>query len=164
MKYIITIIGMLLLSGCVTERACQRKFPPQIITVDSIIQTTETIYRDTTIFVQLPADTVRDTVEVAVLNGISNSRPSIHETDLAWSKAQVINGKLFHELIQKDSVLARVIENAIRESSTNTQETKIITKVVKENYITGWQWFQIWTGRILAVLLIAALIVKFALR
>jgi hypothetical protein len=150
------LIGLLfviiLLSSCVTQQKCQDKFPPELITVDSIIRTTETIYRDTTIFIYLPGDTIRDTVIVEVINGIANSRPSIHETDLAWSMAQVVNGFLRHELIQKDSTLARVIENAIRESATTTDKTKLITKVEEKNYVTGWQWFQIWLGRLLMAL------------
>jgi hypothetical protein len=142
----------LLMSGCVTQKRCEQKFPPQIITIDSVITKTETIYRDTTIFIELPGDTIRDTVEVTVKEGIANSRPSIHETDLAWSMAQVVNGFLQHELIQKDSTLARVIENAIRESATTTDKTKLVTKIVEKNYITSWQWFQIWLGRLLMAL------------
>jgi hypothetical protein len=142
----------LLMSGCVTQKRCEQKFPQQIITIDSVITKTETIYRDTTIFIELPGDTIRDTVEVTVKEGIANSRPSIHETDLAWSMAQVVNGFLRHELIQKDSTLARVIENAIRESATTTEKNKIQTRIVEKNYITGWQWFQIWLGRMLMAL------------
>jgi hypothetical protein len=45
-----------------------------------------------------------------------------------------------------------VIENAIRESATTTDKTKVVTKIVEKNYITGWQWFQIWLGRMLMAL------------
>lgn len=151
-KLIGLVFVALLMSGCVTQKRCEQKFPQQIITIDSVITKTETIYRDTTIFIELPGDTIRDTITVEVVNGIANSRPSIHETDLAWSKAQVVNGFLQHELIQKDSTLARVIEKAIRESATTTDKTKVVTKIVEKNYITGWQWFQIWLGRLLMAL------------
>lgn len=157
----------LLMSSCVTQKRCEQKFPQQIITIDSVITKTETIYRDTTIFIELPGDTIRDTITVEVINGISNSRPSIHETDLAWSMAQVVNGFLRHELIQKDSTLARVIENAIRESATTTDKTKLITKVEEKNYVTGWQWFQIWLGRLmmaLAAIFVGYIIIQMKLK
>jgi len=54
-KYLfIAIIAVL--SGCATQRRCFEKFPPQVITKDSIIQKDTTIYRDTTI--TIPGDTV----------------------------------------------------------------------------------------------------------
>jgi hypothetical protein len=153
-KLIGLVFFALLLSGCVTQKRCDQKFPPQLITSDSVITNTITIYRDTTIYVYLPGDTVYDTVHVTIENGIANSRPSIHETDLAWSKAQVVDGRLIHELIQKDSVLARVIENAIRESATTTDRNRIKTEIIEKNYVTGWQWFQIWMGRLFGIILL----------
>jgi hypothetical protein len=158
MKNIIKIFMLLLIASgwqsCATQKRCNKKYPPQVITSDSVITNTITIYRDTTIYVYLPGDTVRDTIEVVVKEGIANSRPSIHETDLSWSKAQVVDGRLIHELIQKDSVLARVIDNAIRESAIITDRTRIETKIIEKNFVSSWQWFQIWLGRLFGLLLL----------
>lgn len=119
-----------------------------------MITTTKTVYRDTTIFVYLKPDTVRDTVEVIVNEGIANSRKSIHETDLAWSLAQVVDGMLVHELRTKDTAIALMIENAIRESATLTENKSTETVIQKVNELNGWQHFQVWLGRILALLLL----------
>ena len=153
-RTLIILLLSLFVSGCVTKRACDRKFPPQIIRVDSLITITKTFYRDTTIFVYLKPDTIRDTVEVIVREGIANSRKSFHETDLSWSMAQVVDGKLIHELRTKDTAIALMIENAIRESATLTENKTSKTIIQKVNELTGWQHFQVWLGRILALLLL----------
>jgi hypothetical protein len=154
----------LLLSGCVTQKRCEQKFPPEISTVTETITKTVTVYRDTTIFVHMPGDTVRDTIEVVVDRGIANSKPSIHETKFAWSKAQVINGLLLHQLIQKDSVLKFMLDNAIRESTTAIENKTTQTRILEKNYVTGWQWFQIWLGRILVVLIVFVVIFRYFIR
>lgn len=153
LKTILVILVTLILSGCVTQKACEKKFPPEKIRVDSIIKTTETVYRDTTIFIYLEGDTVYSVDTVFVKEGIANSLPSIHETDLIWSKAQVINNRLIHEVRQKDSVLAIVIEKAIKESAILNEKIKIEEKIVQVNYLTSFQHFEIWLGRIFAILL-----------
>ncbi|MDA3819099.1 MAG: hypothetical protein PF590_01290 [Candidatus Delongbacteria bacterium] len=157
MKYqlISLLFALLLLNSCITQRACREMYLLPEITVDSIITITETIYRDTTIYVTLPGVTIRDTITVYVKENVANSKASIHETDLAWSKAQVINGILLHELQMKDSVLFVVIQNAIRESATLTEKSKHETKRVKINYLTNWQWMQVYFGRAMMLILAA---------
>jgi hypothetical protein len=167
MKKFFFLLALLALSGCVTQQRCERKFPPEIVRTDSVITKTQTIYRDTTIFVTLTPDTVFDTVHVFVRDGIANSRASIHETNLAWSKAQVVDGVLIHELRMKDSVLAFMIENAIRVSATLTEKTSGETRIVKENYVTGWQWAQIYFARIVALILglfLVFLVIKYTIK
>ena len=71
MKTLLIIAGIaLILSGCTTERKCNRKFPPQTmgITKDSIIRTTQTVYRDTTIFVYIKGETKYSTDTVWLKN------------------------------------------------------------------------------------------------
>lgn len=163
----ICFLVIILISGCATQKRCEQKFPPQIVRTDSVITKTQTIYRDTTIFVYLPGDTVYDTVHVILRDGIANSRASIHESDLAWSKAQVVDGVLIHELRMKDTALAVMIENAIRESATLTEKSTGETRIVKENYLTGWQWVQIYFARIAALLLglfIGFIIIKYRIK
>ena len=154
MKTFIIILVILLLTGCVTQKRCDRKFPPQLIHTDSLITNSTTIFGDTTIFVYLPGNTIIDTVFVQVKNGIANSRPSIHETDLAWSMAQIVDNKLIHQLIMKDKTLEMLIKNAIRENSTHSERRIRYKEIVKENYLSGWQWAQLWLGRITGIFIL----------
>jgi len=154
MKTFTIILVILLLTGCVTQKRCERKFPPQVIHTDSTITNTITIFRDTTIYIYLPGDTVIDTVKVDVQNGVANSRPSIHETDLAWSMAQIVDNKLIHQLIMKDKTLEMLIKNAIRENATHSERRIKVKEIVKENYLTRWQWAQLYLGRISGIFLL----------
>ena len=143
MKNLILFIAVLLLfTGCITQSKCDRKFPPEVMVIrtDSIIHTKETIYRDTTITIIIPGDTVRDSVQV--VNG-QTLKPSILNTQFAESKAWVENGTLKHELRQKDTVYKVKLNNAIRltweraEKFYNSKEVQV--KTVR--YIPQWVWW-----------------------
>lgn len=163
---IFVAIATLLLSGsCVTRKACERKFPPEamIIRKDSIIQTTETIYKDTTIYVHIPGETVKETKTVYLTEGVMYSDKSHLFTSFADSWAFVENGKLIHTLMQKDTLIQQGIENAIRLTWVRAERffetSKTIT--VEVNRLTGWQHFQLWTLRILIGIIVLFLLIRF---
>jgi len=123
-----------------------------------IIRETITIKRDTTIYIHVPGMTVHDTIEVEQdpVTGLINSKKSILQVPFATSYAWVQNGKLHHDLIQKDSLITEVVKDAlwlIKENETLRQKLTIKGPPERINYVTGWQWFQIWSGRILLILL-----------
>lgn len=159
-------IVLLLLSSCMTTRlerqqnrrlAKCEKFGCNNLQSDSmmVIRETVTIREDTTIFVHVPGSIKHDTTKVVVkdpVTGMINSEKSILHTEFATSLAWVENGRLKHELIQKDSLMSIRIQDAIR--ITREQEhSKQVTKLppVRANFVTGWQWFQIWLGRIIII-------------
>ena len=146
MKHFLIILTLsLTVTSCVTQRACNRKFPPQVTTITNTV--TETILRDTIIYVTLPAEVVTspgDTVYIDRVTGLSTSRKSTLETTYASSWAQVVNGILLHELEQKESEIEQRIENAIRESSTHTETVKEVVKEV--NVLKWWQKSLMWLG------------------
>lgn len=113
---ILLLLSLTLLSGCVTQDRCSRKFPPEtkIIRTDSIIRTTETVYRDTTIYIRLPGEVKYSTDTVTIVNGINQSRKNYLFTSFADSWAWVQNGRLYHELIQKDTLIGCEVQDAIR--------------------------------------------------
>jgi hypothetical protein len=146
-QLILFLIAAFTLSSCVTQRACDRKFPPQQTT--TIIRDSIVIYRDTTIYITLPREvvTLTDTVVVYIREGFPESdRSELHGT-FAWTWAQVKKGRLLHELHQNDTTIARTIERAIRDARVTETIEKVVVREV--NYVTGWQWFQIWAGRLL---------------
>lgn len=147
LKYIIlSVIVLIMLSGCVTQRNCNRKFPPQ----EKIERITETvtIYRDTTVYVYLKPDTIRQTDTVMVTvdreTGLTNSRRSLLETDLAWTWAQVVGGQLRHELYMNETEIQQTIANAVKEQSTTETITEV--KIHEVNVLKWWQKFLMWAG------------------
>lgn len=113
---ILFLLSVTLLSGCVTQDRCSRKFPPETITIrtDSIIRTTETVYRDTTIYIHMPGEVQHSTDTVTILNGIIQSGRNHLFTTFADSWAWVQNGRLYHELTQKDTLIGYEVQDAIR--------------------------------------------------
>lgn len=144
MKNLILFLFFLtIFSGCVTRKACDRKFPDKEKDSVSLVSTTVTVIRDTTIYIQIPGDTVFKSVNA------SDNELSKLNTSLASSEAWIRDGKLNHRLEQKDTIVASTIKGALK----TTREVESKKEVINHaNYIyrlNGWQWFQVWMGRVL---------------
>ena len=118
-----------------SERNCARKFPQQIITKDSIIYKDvikQIIIHDTLFIV---GDTVHSTDTVYFLDGLIHSSPVFATVDFANAKAQVINSKLFLDLFQNDTAIARLLlENVIvKEKEVFKTET-----IIKKVWLVHW--------------------------
>ncbi len=159
MKNLILLLALILLaSSCVTQKRCNRKFPPTVTTITNTI--TETILRDTIVYVTLPADTVfspGDTVYIDIETGLATSKKSELETEYAKSWAQVVNGILLHELIQKDAEVEQRIKDAIREHSTHTVSE---TTIVKKKPVRGVIW---WTGLVAIIAVVSYVAIRIIL-
>jgi hypothetical protein len=161
------IVILIVLSSCITSRPerleAKRQRKCELAqfrwgcnqSSDSIMIITETIteFSDTTIYFHVPADTVRDTLFVFFDdNGLVNSKPSTLETEFASSWAQVVQGKLYHDLVQKEKELEATIKDAIQKHSKI--EYKAVVKTIKTevNRLTGWQKFFIIIGKVFSIL------------
>jgi len=113
------ILVMVLLSSCVTQSKCDRKFPSQQYTnvKDSLVIKDSTVYSYAEIPVYIKGDTVtkHDTVFKDRKTGLINSKPVYAETDFAKAKAQVVNSQLKLELIQKDSTFKVRTDSLLKE-------------------------------------------------
>jgi hypothetical protein len=144
------IIFMLLLSGCVTQERCLKRFPVEIDTVYS----KDVVYRDTVIERIIPGDTVfkvKPVYESVMLD------PVKARTELAEARAWVDGEDLSLSLVQFDSVMKFKIDSAI----TVSRDTIIITtERVKEVKINkpAWKFWQLWLSGFLAVLFLVLLI------
>lgn len=135
-SFLWVILVMVLLSSCVTQSKCDRKFPPQQYTnvKDSLVIKDSTIYSYAEIPVYIKGDTVikHDTVIKDKKTGLVNSKPVYAETDFAKAKAQVVNSQLKLDLIQKDSTFKVRTDSLLKEiyhwkeqyNSVNTQKVK----------------------------------------
>ena len=72
-KYLILLAAITMLSGCVTQRRCNDKYPPvQSVNVkDSVVIREEIRYRDSTIYMvfPIPKTVVRDSVVIVYKDG-----------------------------------------------------------------------------------------------
>ncbi len=127
-----------------------------------IVRETKIITRDTTIYDTIQGETKINDVPVVVDNkGLINSEKSTLTTSLAISTAWVENGILHHELIQKDSILAVKLIDAIRITQINESKKHVKQPPpVRINYITGWQKIMVIGGYILIGIIVIAIVLS----
>ena len=135
---LITLIAALLMS-CNPARFCARHFPPGVERDTTIV--TEVVYRDTVIYITLPADTVVDTVPIYIEVQPDGTPQVWGDTARAmthYSKATawVGGGSLGLQLINREYNLTTSIDSAIRESS-EVREV-VVTKITKIPEVPGW--------------------------
>lgn len=135
------------------------------VTKDSTITKYDTIRQlvPVTIHDTILPDTVFQDVFVLVNgDGGVSSDTSILSNDYATSKAWV-KDRLYHELIQNGQVVVMTAEQyvnvvtQITEHYKETNETQV--HEITTNELTGWQWFQVWVGRIVLGLVAIIIII-----
>jgi hypothetical protein len=138
------------------ERYCSKNYPPQIEIHDSIVYKTKVVTLYDTVYIK--ADTIKriDTVYYDDKTGLVTSRKVYAETEYANSWAQVINSKLYLELVQNDTAIANMLEANIRYKEV------FKTKTVK---IKVWEvhWYDK-VARFIASLFILALLVLIVIK
>ncbi len=145
MKLYILII-LTFLTSCATRKMCDRKFPAGVNTTVNTV----TVIRDTTIYIEIPGDTVFQSVPVV------EGEVSKLNTPLALSYAWVVGGKLNHRLVQKDTVVPSTVKGALKTSIKEAQVQEVKTRI--EFRLTSWQQVQVYLGRVfigLVVVMIA---------
>lgn len=140
------------LSGCVTQRRCLAKFPAQ--PADTVIKEVVT-YRDTTVYLTLPADTVTDSVYIEVpCPALDNYTSDTVRVDkkLASAAAWIERRNLKLQLAMKDAVLEFTIDSI---AATRTKTVTITeTKIVKEKYVPAFYRASLFVNLILILLFI----------
>jgi hypothetical protein len=132
-KLILLLLIAATFTGCITEKRCNSKFPPEVMIIrrDSIFRETKTIYNDTTVYIQVPGESVVNTEYVYIKGDQIYFKPSYLKTSFAESRAYIQNNRLQHTLTQNDTLLPVTIKNAIRltwdraERYFNQSETKV---------------------------------------
>lgn len=119
MRLIFQILLLLLLSGCTLFKYNQAETPQTVFKVikkDSIIHNTVILYRDTTVFIEIPGDTITVVQDIDT-SAIINNGWALYSDSLFISKnfAQSISwisqGKLGAKLIINDTIIERKIFN-----------------------------------------------------
>jgi len=171
MFVVLPLILCLFMQGCITRKACERKFPPQVITKDTTSHI-ETIIRHDTVFWGKP-DSAGWTAYFecrknkagqmvpTIINQQTTSGNNLHVTT---SQSGTQTGLNVSVQCKSDS-LKTVI--TLLEKTIKDFRAKDRTVIKEVNVLTSWQSFQIWTGRIfLAIILIGLIVlgVKFGLK
>ena len=164
-KILLFILSIGYLSSCVTLKRCNEKYPPQVITKDSIIyKKGETVYKDTTVYVYLKADTVYQVEQIYVFKdsatGLFKSDTSELKTSLAESYAWVDKGLLQHLLIQNDSIIEYKIDSAIQVTDNKWESYH---SEVKTYPVYTIHWYD-YAARVIALIFILAVLVLFAIK
>lgn len=162
-KLIIVLIvtNIFLLTSCITERRCERLYPTPIV------NTTNTIYKDTTIFIEIhdtlfiKGDTVStyDTLYLDPITGKYNSNRIYASVDYAKAWAQVIDGEILLELIQNDTAIARLLKDNIVIQEKIVEK---VTTIIKKVWVVKWyHTVSIFIAIVSSLFILAYLIVKF---
>ena len=149
MKYIAILLILMVVAGCASSR-------PMLSSQDSMrveIRDT-TIFRDSIIYAELPAESVSAQ--------LSDADTSFLESSVASSKAWVADGILYHTLENKsDPILPVNFRFPTKIHSEKGYAVKLETRTVAvEKQFTLWQSFSMVLGRIALI----CLIVFFTLR
>lgn len=119
-RVILYIVIILTLTSCYTRRECL-KFCPEVKQESTIIEKIKdsiiVSYKDTTIYLKLPKDTLYkiDTVYIGENSKFSTKGKSILTNEFCESVAYVKNNKLYHNLYFVDTTLKIKLDNAIKE-------------------------------------------------
>jgi len=134
----ITILLLaILLTGCVTQKKCLEKFPPETKIVIQVVEKETIIYRDTTIYVQLPPKIIEVEKVIEV--------PKDFKTDTVYAYGEYSRAFAFVEFqkiklrLHEGGELKIELNKALKEITRLKSEvkTETITNTVTE-YKTKW--------------------------
>lgn len=162
MRAFISMLAVLMIaSSCATRKRCQRKYFPGNDTIRVIIIKDTIIYRDTTLFIQLPGEIQVDSVMIPCPEPPDPFIPdtAYSETTLAKALAWWSYPYIKLRLIQKDTTIERRLQDAIREKIHWQSEYERIKVIIKEKKVPGIYKFAAggWIG-VFVILLIIILI------
>jgi len=136
-KFALTVFALsILLSSCVTQKACLRKYPNSADTVKIVILRDSIVYRDTTLFITLPEVVKFDTVVIPCPPPPPSYVPDTAkaETDFAIAQAWYDYPMISLRLHQKRSILEVRLDSAIKEAyywKEQYENVTVVTEVVK---------------------------------
>jgi hypothetical protein len=163
MKTILFLLLIVTLSGCVTQKRCNRKFPPktETIYIETVVEKIITKYRDTTIYVELPAKEIINTVYVPTPIDFKSDTVFAYG-DYSSAKAWVARQKLQIKL-NEGGKLKVDLNNAIRETTYWKEKylTDKQTVTVEVNRLKNWQIVLMVIGLVAILLGIFKLVLTF---
>lgn len=138
MRLLMGLIAMLLFASCVTRKKCADRYPPQIVSKDSVIERETVSYRDTTILV--PGDRVHMTDTIPCPD-VVYKKTVTSKTGRTKASVTIDRGKLNVDC-KTDSLQATIdsLKTIIREKEKYATQTITIEVPVIKYKIPGWIW------------------------
>ena len=160
-RFIILLLISVSLSGCfTTKKRCLRLYPPEQSSDTVVISTVRdsVVVKDTTIFVDIPGETIFDSVPFPVYVDRDIKLDTARaETEFAIAKAYYSNKAIHIYLQQKETTLSIKLDSALRESyQWEVKYTEILNKeIVKEKYIPTIYKVSFWIviGQLIIIIL-----------
>lgn len=154
-KIIIVGVILLLLASCVTQKRCFQKFPPQIITKDSIILKDTTIYVPVTYTVPGDSVIIKDSIPCPDVQYKKEIKSSSGRTKV---EVEISKGKL--KVDCKVDSLNNVIDSLavkLKTVESYKSQVKIVEKAVIKKVVPLWCWILL---GVVILYLISPLIIK----
>jgi hypothetical protein len=143
---LVIAIVIIFTQACVTQRRCIAKFPPVNETIKTEKIRDSLVYRDTTIYISLPGERVRDSVPIPCPSPPAGYIPKkvYAETSLAKASAWWSYPVIKLELVQKDTTIEKRLDNAVMEAYhwKSEYEKSKVTQMVK--YVPGIYKTALW--------------------
>jgi hypothetical protein len=157
----------IIFQSCASQRWCEKHYPeqPSVVIKDTVIYREKLVYRDTTIRIEIPGKVVHDSIIIEVpqpskpVQQIS-SKKLTRETDFAAASAWVKGGILYLDLVQKDTVIQRVIKEALKESTY--WKDKYHSETTKLAGEKKYQWGTLLTGVFAGMFVMIVLLIALA--
>lgn len=141
---VVFVIGLLLFSLC-SCNMCKwaNKRCPAVIH-DSIIYKETVKYRDTTIYVRLPKDTVKINDTVYVKQGLAFMPKIWRQIGIITATAEIKKSRLYVDAYLNDTSFKVNLKNAIKERNFWHERYNEKVKVIREQYIPDFYKFAMW--------------------
>lgn len=165
--HLILLLGIILLSSCVTQRRCSDKFP-QVSTTnikDSTVITHETRYYDSIIYkvVEIPKLVKRDSVVIRYENGQAVTDrlylKGRYSEAIAYLDGSRLKGQLTESGWLTVEMKLKLQEKTIKELQSKTTET---VKIVPQKYVPGFVKLLAWVGGLFLLLILLFIAYKVA--
>lgn len=144
MRKLLLLFILLLISSCRTVHEITPGVEAKITT----------LIKDTTIYIYIPGQKIKQFVEIEVEKDIY-TEPSIIKGNYATSVAYIHRSTLFHELDEHEQEIRETIPEAIREVTRERVETV----PVEVNILTWWQQLWIRVGKFLSAVTAGVVVV-----
>ncbi|MCC8146447.1 MAG: hypothetical protein LIO93_08440 [Bacteroidales bacterium] len=161
MKVLFLFFTCLFTSCGVNRQKCQELYPPQII--KETITDVREVLRDSIIRVPADSSLVKALLECDSVGNVYMKQV------LDYEKGEKLN--LPEVLLESNIITVTATVDSLdiyiawkeKYETTNTTET-VQPMEIYTNVLTGWQWFQIWCGRILILFIALVALVKLLTR
>lgn len=160
-RFLLLAIVLFAVTSCDPCRRVAKYCPPEVEIRDSIVHKTETVYRDTTVTVKIPGDTVVDSVEVEIpcpadidVDADIPPSPGVYpnkltvEGHLASAHSWIKQNRLFLELNEKDTLIEVRLKNVIREKEHWKERYQSKRETLRPPDTPWWKTALQWIGGI----------------